>query len=145
MIRTRRTRYFVFSKVNPTDKDFRLLINNCSAIKAHYYGYLTHYDGTSKRKTLLEGFFVLSKNPTYPTFLYSWFPNFLIRQMPACMMLEDINPSVVVVGSHPYISCRNDLFDSKQINEDTNNRSSVILFTYENDALFYEYPSDEDA
>lgn len=157
MIRSRPSRYYTFTRINPSGRDIKLLVKNCKAIKADFYGYVVHrvIDSSNKRKTILEGFFVLSKSPTFSCFLEAWFPNFLIRQMPKDMSIEldELPSTLTIVGHHPYLSCRSDLFDSKLSDDDislNDANGSFIYFLDDTDDLFNDsgnslYPSDESA
>lgn len=116
VVKPRRSRYFLFSRVNPSDKDFKLLSDSCDAIKAEYYGYFVEREGRGilkKRKTTLKGFFVLSHATTFATRLEGWFPNFLVYSMPESMVSDfDRLPSdLTVSGSHPYKGLKANLFD----------------------------------
>ena len=106
-----RTRYFIFTKVNPTGDDIATLVRGCESIKAEFYGY--HVHGNKERK-ILKGFLVLSQDTTLASRLYAWFPNFLVSSMPTEMGAEFDNmpEGVIVTGNHPYSDCRKNLFKS---------------------------------
>jgi hypothetical protein len=105
------TRYFVFTRVNPTDNDVEVLSKGCASVKADFYGY-TIRNVNAGTKTIMKGFLVLSRDSTFENRLAPWFPNFLLTAMPASMdaNFDDLPPEIIVHGKHPYHECKRNLF-----------------------------------
>lgn len=72
-----RTRYFVFSRVNPRYDDYELLVETCDRIDA-CLGYKTVRDGWKVR---LIGFLILRGPSTIEDDLGRLFPNFLLTPL----------------------------------------------------------------
>ena len=100
----RRTRYFLFSRLNPSQRDYELLKEVCNGIDA-YLGYQTSFLGCQR----LEGFIVLRGPRTRASNLSGFFPNFYIWAAPHGFLFEDLNHDVVF-KEHPYKCIRKDLF-----------------------------------
>jgi len=99
------TRYFIFSRVNPSERDYRHLCTECKRINA-YFGYRTMRDGDRIR---LIGFIVLRGHRTVASDLVRGFPNFSLT---GSHYDENFNKDVydVVVGEHPFGALKVDLF-----------------------------------
>lgn len=101
------SRYFVFSRINPRPSDIILLSRAFQRISVDHYGY--QFDRSDrgpikKRRIILKGFFVLSKQVTLARNIEGIFPNFLIVPMPSSIDLDFDRPmqSMTIVGKHPY-------------------------------------------
>ena len=99
------TRYFVFFKVKPTDGDYARLIKSCKKIHATV-GYSTIFFGGSLR---LIGFFILRGPRARVHMMVGFFPNFIVTVAPGEVDLDRV-PCDVLLGCHPYLSIRRDLF-----------------------------------
>jgi len=77
MHRSKRTRYFVFTRVNPSSSDYDRLLGECQRIDASL-GYKTIRDGWKVR---LVGFIVLCGRTTIPDDIGRLFPNFNVTSL----------------------------------------------------------------
>lgn len=104
------TRYFLFWRINPTNKDYSILAESCETINA-FYGFKTSWENSRR---VLKGFIVLKGPSTCESgrTLHRYFPNFLIRCVKADFHFnfEDSPPDVEMVGLHPFDDLRKELF-----------------------------------
>jgi hypothetical protein len=111
MVRSIRTRYFLFTKVNPSDKDVDVLLKGCEKVNATFIGY---HVIQLKTKSLLKGFFVLNETTCHTCHIEQFFPNFLLQTMPVVMEIDfkrtEMPLSLKLLGSHPYKAIKKNLF-----------------------------------
>lgn len=105
------TRYFIFSIIEPTSNDYRLLIETCQIIDA-CYGYRTDCGRSEK---ILKGFIILRGARTHIGCLSKAFveiPGFSLMEVQREFDLDfdEIPRDVVFKGGHPYKDLRRDLF-----------------------------------
>ena len=105
------TRYFLFTRVDPKEEDYTLLLEVCKRIDAHL-GYRTIL-GTSVDR--LVGFIVLRGPRTFVADLCRLFPNFNLTPMSDIVELgsfdfDNLPKGTVLVGDHPFKSIRSVLF-----------------------------------
>lgn len=106
----RKTRYFLFSRVGPTDKDYFKLKKSCKEINA-YCCYRLFYKGNKK---YLKGVLVLRGHPTASdgSTLVTFFPNFLFHQLESDFELDfcSMPNGTVCIGNHPLDDVKKNLF-----------------------------------
>jgi len=105
MMATRYTRYFTFTKVNPEEKDYRFLEEECERIDA-FLGYSTEL----YPRRLLRGFIILRGPRTCSGGLYRNFPNFLVTAYHGDNPFNFDEANDVVRKHHPFESLRKVLF-----------------------------------
>ena len=76
-VKQRRTRYFIFSRVNPRHDDYEHLVDTCEKIEA-CLAYKTVRDGW---RVVLTGFFILRGPSTIQDDIRRLFPNFLLTNL----------------------------------------------------------------
>lgn len=117
-----RTRYFLFTKVNPQFHDEMVLKDTCQQINA-FVGYTiidremlrkrSDDSQPSKRKKVdvLCGFLVLRGPITDVGSLAVWFPNFILSPAPASFNMACIPGSFSFYGKHPFKDVKRNLFE----------------------------------
>lgn len=101
------TRYFLFSRVNPSASDYDLLLKVAKDCDVNI-GYKTVVDG---RKRRLSGYFILRGPRTYTWDVCRLLPNFQVVRMLSSIAFDfDFVKYDVVVNNHPYQSLRKQLF-----------------------------------
>jgi hypothetical protein len=110
-MRNGRSRYFVLTRVNPTDKDVGRFVSSCVKIEATLYGYCIQPWKENRR--IMRAFFILAGRSASVYQLEPWFPNFLVLRMPATLELGDLGVTedkrgdgLVVIGQHPFHYCK---------------------------------------
>ena len=99
------TRYFSFTRVNPSKSDCVLLSKTCVDINAYLCYRINKIDGR------LEGFIVLNGPRTYVGNICRLFPNFLFTHLqPDAYMKLTEGDGFTVEGSHPFQSVSRRLF-----------------------------------
>jgi len=105
-----RTRHFFFTRVNPTARDYDLLVKTCEKIDG-FLRYRTVIDKTTLR-VRLTGIIILRGPCTIVQDLERLFPNFVLTAMVGRIfdrMDEKFKP-VKVFGDHPFFEVKKELF-----------------------------------
>lgn len=97
------TRYFVFTRIRPTRKDYNLLRKLSTVIDA-FIGYSTEFG----RVPRLVGFFILRGPKTRVSIIHRFFPNFLVSQAPDEFDFDLVCD--ILLNEHPYIELKRNLF-----------------------------------
>lgn len=105
------TRYYSFTRINPTPKDYILLATVCRNIDA-YWGYRVFRDGLRVR---LSGFLVLRGPRTFVDDIERLFPNFLFINMIGSFeynfdCVNQHNNKIIGPGDHPFDGIKVNLF-----------------------------------
>lgn len=109
-----RSRYFAFTRIRPSKKDYERLITNSGRIEA-FMSYRTIYavptSSTKKRRKepVIVGYFILGRNQGSAGSLAHWFPNFLIHAVKKNDDIEGFKPDFVL-GTHPLRELKRELF-----------------------------------
>lgn len=108
MTRPRFTRYFTFTRTNPSKDDIKLLMDRCFEFDA---ALAFQTKRLSRNKVKLWGFFVLRGNRAFVSQLCRSFPNFLLSPMELsdCTYL-DAGGFIYANGDLPYDDIRKQLF-----------------------------------
>jgi hypothetical protein len=106
------TRYFLFTRVNPKESDYALLVATCERIDA-FLGYQVLHD--SEGVVRLSGFVVLRGPRTFVGDLCLLFPNFNFTPMSDVYELGGVNfdsfpDGTFLLGEHPFVKLRRSLF-----------------------------------
>jgi hypothetical protein len=106
------TRYFTFSRCNPRDKDYDVLIGSCDVINA-FLGFKDELDEDGF-VVKLKGMFILHGPKAYADQLITFFPNFLLVAMEPDMH-DSFNShnDFTFIGEHPYARIRKRLFSDE--------------------------------
>jgi len=100
-----RSRYFLFSKTNPSTTDYEHLVRECGRIDAAFAFRTTSSSGAKR----LVGFIILRGHRTVEDDLGRCFPNFLLTQSPYNDDFDTANMDVIA-GSHPFNVLKRKLF-----------------------------------
>lgn len=106
-VKPRRTRYYEFSRVNPSESDFELLIGTCRRIDA-YMGYTIFTEGGRLR---LHGFVVLPHRDEVFN-ISRLFPNFMFKYIRCFMAKEEelrADSNAIFLNRHPFLTLRRKL------------------------------------
>lgn len=105
MIKNTPTRYFLFSRVNPKDDDYDLLIERCIRLGI-YAGFRTISPQGVER---LVGFLIFKDGRVLPSALVREFPNFLVIPM-GSHGWPDESKGFTYFGGHPFDDLKHLLF-----------------------------------
>lgn len=105
------TRYFLFTKLRPTDLDYNHVKDEAERINAHVI-YIT--DDSDETCKVLKGIIVLGGQPTTYGCLHKNFPNFTITTIPTEFELDfwNLPDNVVKISAHPFDDIKKNLFKS---------------------------------
>ena len=109
------TRYFLFWRVNPNQKDYQTLTMAVAKINC-FIVYRLVRDG---QRVVLKGFIILGGMQTHSsaTRLHYHFPNFMLYRMGRKFVVEmkDIPDDAVLLGKHPYGTLKKQLFPENSL------------------------------
>jgi hypothetical protein len=101
------TRYFSFSRVNPSDRDYGVLFETCTDIDAYLVYRTKHVNGVDR----LDGYMVLNGPRAYARDICRLFPNFMVTHLkPDVYSMFMDGGEVNVRGQCPFESIRRKLF-----------------------------------
>lgn len=106
------TRYFIFTKINPTDDDFNRLYAAANEVDA-FLGYSYNRIGKSNKHSLV-GFLILRKSPTNAGRLISHLPNFILKPAKSKDFAKCCKGYIVLHGNHPLNDIKKLLFEESK-------------------------------
>ena len=106
----RKTRYFVFFRINPKQKDYGTIKDAAEKIDAQ----IIHRTVSCGKRIVLKGLLILRGKTTCETAcaLHVHFPNFLVVKAPKSLQLnfEGLHEDTEFEGEHPFQHIRKNLF-----------------------------------
>ena len=113
----KRTRYFLFHRVNPKPEDYTMLVEVSETINA----FITYVTECQKNRRILKGFIILRGQTTCVTgqTLHLYFPNFMLQSVSKHFHFnfEDIPQTAVSIGDHPYQDLKKTLFKDTHLSD----------------------------